>query len=360
MLRRYWRQFWDRAPRQLKIEREGRILVLIALGAGLAAINTGNNLLFLAWGMVLSAIVLSGLLSEWTLRILEIETEPPSLGRVGEVVPIVSQVRNVARFSPAFAVGLSQFVRDGDAQSRVPGPFRLRIEPSEVSELFSHFEPERRGLYVIDYTAAHTTYPFGFFEKTRRFGRGAPASFWVGPKRVPVRDISKALTSQLGYSPAKRPGRGEEFFSLRPYREGEDPRLIHWRSSARAGKWVVREQEASAGRRVVLVLDGILALTASKREDALAIFASVADQLLSAGLGVGISAPGIFLGPDLGGRQQTEIISRLARLDFDEPTPHAAVGPDTARVVLSCQPRSTTGGATTIDIFSLSTAEADA
>ena len=359
MLRRYWRRFWDRAPRQLRIEREGRILVLIALGAGLAAINTGNNLLFLAWGMVLSAIVLSGLLSEWTLRILEVETEPPTLGRVGELVPIVSRVRNVARFSPAFAVGLSQFVRYSRKQNRVPGPFRLRIEPRESSELFSHFLPERRGLYVIDYTAVHTSYPFGFFEKTRRFGRGAAAAFWVGPRRVAVRDISRALSSQIGYAPAKRPGRGEEFFSLRPYREGEDPRQVHWKSSMRVGKWVVREQEANAGRRVLLILSGTSELSEDEQEEALAILASIADSLLESGLGVGISAPGVFLKPGMGGRQQTEIISQLARLSFDEPIPHVSVGPDTAKVALVCGGAVPSGVDTSMKVFSLSEPEAN-
>ena len=353
MLKRYWRGFWERAPRQLRIEREGRLLVLIALGAGFAAINTGNNLLFLAWGMVLSAIVLSGLLSEWTLRILEVQTETPRLGRVGELVPIVSQVCNRARFSPAFAVGLSQFVRDSGQQSRVAGPFRLRIEAQEQSEFFTHFRPERRGLYVIDYTAVHTKYPFGFFEKTRRFGRSAPASFWVGPRRVVVRDISQSLSSQLGYAPAKRAGRGEDFFSLRPYRDGEDPRQVHWKSSARVGSWMVREQEATAGRSLLLVLEGLSGLGESEQERALEIFASTADVLLEAGLGVGVSAPGIFVKPDTGVRQQTEIVSQLARLAIDTAVPPSSVGRETARVVLTCGAVSQAGAETAIDIFSL-------
>ena len=58
--RRLWKRFWERAPRQLEFTREGKILVAIALAVGAAAINTGNNLLLLGWGLVLSAIVISG------------------------------------------------------------------------------------------------------------------------------------------------------------------------------------------------------------------------------------------------------------------------------------------------------------
>ncbi len=66
--RRLWRRFWSRAPRQLAFTREGKVVVALAFAVGAAAINTGNNLLMLGWGLLLSAIVISGLLSEGTLR----------------------------------------------------------------------------------------------------------------------------------------------------------------------------------------------------------------------------------------------------------------------------------------------------
>ena len=60
---------WLRGPgRKLTVAREGRWVIGITIGVGLAAINTGNNLLFLVWGMLLSAVMLSGVLSEAALR----------------------------------------------------------------------------------------------------------------------------------------------------------------------------------------------------------------------------------------------------------------------------------------------------
>jgi len=40
----------SRWPRQLTITREGKLLILITVGLGFAAINTGNNLLYLILG----------------------------------------------------------------------------------------------------------------------------------------------------------------------------------------------------------------------------------------------------------------------------------------------------------------------
>src|SRR5581483_645895 len=46
-----------------------------------------------------------------------------------------------------------------------------------------------------------------------------------------------------------------EFLALRDYEPGDDPRRVHWRSSARTGELVVRQDEAASPGRVVLVLD---------------------------------------------------------------------------------------------------------
>src|SRR5437764_2606491 len=71
----WWRRL--RPPRRLSFTREGRIIVFLSGGVGFAAINTGNNLLYLLLGWLLSFIIASGVLSEMTLRALRVERRPP-------------------------------------------------------------------------------------------------------------------------------------------------------------------------------------------------------------------------------------------------------------------------------------------
>src|SRR3972149_65692 len=52
-----------------------------------------------------------------------------------------------------------------------------------------------------------------------------------------------------------RPGRGTDLYNLREYRWGDDPRLIHWKSTAKSGAVMVRELEAEAALSVRLVLE---------------------------------------------------------------------------------------------------------
>src|SRR5262245_33888588 len=74
-LRRAWRP-----PRKLQFTREGKYFVGITIGVGFAAINTGNNLLYLLLGMMLSLIIASGIMSELSLRALTVTRQPP--GRI--------------------------------------------------------------------------------------------------------------------------------------------------------------------------------------------------------------------------------------------------------------------------------------
>ena len=78
---------WFRPPRRLKLTREGKYFIGITFGVGFAAINTGNNLLYLLLGMLLSLIVVSGVLSELSLRELTVVRRLPPRAQVARPAP---------------------------------------------------------------------------------------------------------------------------------------------------------------------------------------------------------------------------------------------------------------------------------
>src|SRR5260221_717820 len=63
---------WWRPPRTLKVSPSGRVFLILTVGIGLGALNTGNNLLYLLLGLQLATIVASGVLSESVLRGLRV------------------------------------------------------------------------------------------------------------------------------------------------------------------------------------------------------------------------------------------------------------------------------------------------
>ncbi len=338
LVRRGWRRVWDAAPRQLRFTRAGKVLVGLALATGFAAINTGNNLLFLGWGLVLSAIILSGVLSESVVRSLRVTAGPTPRARAGEPGHVVLRLANLARRMPAYAIEVGAHLDWADGEATVAAPSELRVEPAAVRDLWAAFTPSARGLHRVRRFEVQTAYPFGFFEKGRRFDGGGHA-FWVMPAAVPVEGLLATVEAAAGELAARRPGPGEDFFGLRPYRPGDDPRRIAHRRSARTGRWVVRETEAAVGGAVVLELH----LAAGPDcERAIAAFGSVAEQMLARGRSVGIVAPGVFLPPEPGDGQRWLVLMALARL---EPAARLPRAPSTgaALVVLASAPQSETG-----------------
>src|SRR4051812_7946069 len=83
-LKRLLKRFLNfKPPRKLKITREGKFFILLTLSVGLAAINTGNNLLYLLLGMLLALIVVSSIMSELSLRKLTVVRRLPARAQVG-------------------------------------------------------------------------------------------------------------------------------------------------------------------------------------------------------------------------------------------------------------------------------------
>jgi uncharacterized protein (DUF58 family) len=342
-VRRLSRGFWERAPRQLKTTTVGKVVIGIAFAVGFAAINTGNNLLFLGWGLVLSAIVLSGLLSEATLKPLEVWARPPFEARARQkaFLPIIA--RNTARRLPAFGVETRALVEEATAASddepiRASGGFELKMEPGAAREARGQFTPVKRGLHRVRLLIAATAYPFGFFEKSRNFREERQTEFWVGPHVVDVAGLALDLFARLGEAPAAVAGGGDDFFALRPYRAGDDVRRVHWRRVARTGRWVVVENEANRGVAVILELAlGKKREAADEVEHAIATLGSLAETLLRRGLRVGVRAPGALILPGSGDEQRRTIMYALARLNPWDSLPSMAAGQGVCRVVVALE-----------------------
>ncbi len=313
--RYWWRRFWANAPRSLTFTREGKVIVGLAFFVGFAAINTGNNLLFLGWGLVLSGIVISGVLSEATLRPLAIAITPPLEARVGRATAFGVTLRNSSNRS-VFGIETSIALEGPAGEEAARAPYMLRMAPNDEQQVLARLTPLCRGAYRILQADATTRFPFGFFIKTRPV-RLPAATFWAVPRQVDVSELSRALVSRRGESAAGRAGIGEDYFDLRAYRPGDDLRRVRWRRAARSRRMVVVETEAMAGREVTLELylpeyDSALE---EAIEHAIAVTGSVAEELLRNGLRVGLRIPGATLPSRGGDRQRMEILLALARID---------------------------------------------
>lgn len=220
-------------------------------------------LLFLAastaqagWLFVLAAGVLGlvggSLVVRHNLKALTVERSMPRRARVGDSLRVGLTVSNPSS-RPA------PMLRLEDNHEAFPPVSvlvdRIEAEGVAVSELVR--TAERRGIFSSGEIVLKTGAPFGFLKTERRIEVASPLTViprWVQLRSFPILEPSSFPADVL--HERARTGAGEEYIGIREYRPGDPRRAVHWRSTARLGRLVVREFEEDVASRVTLVVAG--------------------------------------------------------------------------------------------------------
>jgi uncharacterized protein (DUF58 family) len=259
---------WFYHNRSLRLTSEGLRFVLITLAVGIAALNTGNNLLYLLLAMMLALIVVSGVLSERCLKGVSIQRRLPAHLFAGEPATVALRVTNDKRHFPSFSLRISDVVV-GAAQFAATHLLYLPPKGSTVHSYRLLFP--KRGQFRVEATKVSTRFPFGLFVKIATLPNQEEMVAYPAPAPLP-QAILDALETIGHDRAASRRGSGSGLYNLRDYHVGDDSRSVHWKTSARQSRLVVRETEAEDQRQVTLALAsqapvGMRALTLTATQD---------------------------------------------------------------------------------------------
>jgi uncharacterized protein (DUF58 family) len=313
--------------RRLRFTREGKYFVALTLGIGFAAINTGNNLLYLMLGAMLSLIIGSGILSELTLRKLVVSRREPERIFANRPFLLGLTLKNEKGRLPSLSIEVEDVLAGKPLARKC---YFLKV-PARGEQLASYRHGfTRRGQYRLEEVRLKTRFPFALFEKTRTVALAS--TLVVYPEVHPVGEKISRYASR-GEEQHGRAGRRGEFLGLREYRDGDDLRDVFWRKSARVGRMLVREHEEPRGRRVAIVLDNALQREIETRErvrrqeQAVSHAASLAVHYLNQGYRVALLSRTAVVGPAYGPGQVDRILSALALVSFVEPSEQSALPP---------------------------------
>lgn len=229
-----------RLHRHLRIPFAGRAFLLVTLGVGVAAVNTGNNLLYLALSLNLSLILLSGILSEGTLRHVTLKIRLASEAFAGREAFLAVTCSAEAKRFPG--ISLVAILRAGADSAMVRFP---DIAPGTCVTRVVPFRPTRRGELESIHVSLSTRFPFSLFEKSVELD--VPAGVIVYPRPSPP--VARREDLPVA-APSGRPfqsGRVGAFpRGVREHLPADPVRDIHWKTTARTGRWMVKEREGEA------------------------------------------------------------------------------------------------------------------
>ena len=252
----------SRSPRGL-LSTRGVVLAAGGASAAAAAAMLGEPdllrlglfvallpLLSLGWTMLVTERDLRGLRVSRAAEPTEVATGTPVTIRLA-----LSRDGRSARRPLASGTLLAEDLLPAGV-SRLTSPPRLLLPGGQArGEVAYTIVPLRRGTLELGPTRARPASPLGLCD--RRVDLLPTTTITVTPRVVPL----PAATSwreprAVGEHRPRRPGSAPtEDASIRPYRRGDDLRLVHWRSSARRGELQVREGVDLRTPRSLVVLD---------------------------------------------------------------------------------------------------------
>jgi uncharacterized protein (DUF58 family) len=233
----------------------GLVYISMMLFMGLAAINSQANLLFGVFGLMIGILLVSGVVSKRVLKGLTLTRSLPEHGTVGQPITVNYEFTNNKRFWPSLSVTVAE-IDGAEAFVKQPHGYLLHAAPKQTVNVPVELMPKRRGLHTLDRHQISTSFPFGFIKRAidRRQEDHLlifPATGHVDPK------IMSLMRSAESSGPTMRPRRGgmDEFYGLKEFRSGENPRYIYWRRSARTGTLVSKEMTHVSPPRLMLLVD---------------------------------------------------------------------------------------------------------
>jgi uncharacterized protein (DUF58 family) len=322
--------------RRYHLHIPGAVYGFVTITVGLAAVNSQNNLLFWVFGLMFSALIVSGVFSGAMMMSIRVRRLDPHHGAVGEPLLVRYELTNRSRLLPAFNVHVEELAAPGlwSQLMKPAGAWVMHAGPRETVHGEAVFWPTRRGRAGFDRIRLWTTFPFGIVKKSITISQ--PHHTLIYPRLHELRrDVLRAASppGASGVRPTAQPGAGDDYFGLREYRAGDSARRIAWKRSAALDQLVCIERSLPSPQRLRVILnlttptDQLRAgpnLPPSRELEELAIelAASVVYSAYHEGYDVGLTVLGADV-PVIALRRSCwhlrKIMAALAAIDIDAP-----------------------------------------
>ena len=245
-----------------KVTREGVVYIAGILVVALAALNTGNNLLFMVLACLLAGMLISGLLSRVVLGGVDVRLELPEHIFAQRAILAIAELRNTKQMAPSFSVSLVSEAAPKTGKNAPANPAPQILDRPVYFPHIPHRQTvrqnveltfPRRGIYRQDALGLRTKFPFGFLQKTRRINSAIEVV--VYPRIQPTEEFYEVLPLVSGELESYQRGRGNDLYAIRDYQFNDSARHVDWKASARTGALQVKEFAREDERRVMLVFD---------------------------------------------------------------------------------------------------------
>jgi uncharacterized protein (DUF58 family) len=215
----------------IKITKSGYLYIILTILLGFAAINTGNNLVYLIDSALLGFMGVSGFFGKKNIYSLDLEIIFPEEVFANREFPLKIKLTNKRKFIPSFLIK----VHIGN--NRLLFPF-INEKSSTAKNLTYKFH--KRGNNIIKNVYISSSFPFNFFIRFNYIKKSYKKIVFPEPLEIKGNVFMDSFKNTIGENNINSKGYTGDILYLRDYRENDSIKSIHWKLSANYTDLIVK------------------------------------------------------------------------------------------------------------------------
>ncbi|MEO1994890.1 MAG: DUF58 domain-containing protein [Planctomycetaceae bacterium] len=245
-----------RSRHQVMLPRPGMVYLVMMLTMALGSLLGHSNMLMMMFSMMAGPFVINGWIVYSMLKKTRLQRRIPARVMAGEVLSVNIVLNNDKNTLSSRLISVQDQLHGRDEQLTASVMF-VRVPPRGMRTGSYQVRLSRRGYYEFGPMFLSSSFPLGLgqrgvvigdFEKLLVVPRvGKLTHSWVRDQQDAAMLVQRQRSRQGTFD--------DEFHRMREYRSGDNPRRIHWRTSARQNELIVKEFHQDREFDLNVVLD---------------------------------------------------------------------------------------------------------
>jgi len=232
-------------------------IVLILCFDFFIALKTGVGFFYFIFWFLLSLVFFSftWIVVEYLTAVIYLERKTPVKVKEDDSLEIKAVIENRG-IVPVFNLVLEDFVPCSDAAGRIKRKLLDFLPPGVSLHLKYKVHCPQRGRYKIGPFTVYYFDPLGLFYLRKKFKQYS--EIYVFPKTFNIRrfpSLLKGVSPWFGIETTRVSGEDDEFYGVREYKGSDPIKRIHWFSSARKNKLMVKQFQRQAFFRATILFN---------------------------------------------------------------------------------------------------------
>lgn len=226
------------------------VIILLAI-----AWNTDITIVYIFFSIAFVMFLLSFVHLQFNAPDIAITREVQDTAYEDDIVNVKMTIQN-RRGLPLYFFELLDMFPGGPPEEKETSLFILDLKPRESKKISYIANCYQRGLWKIGPVVVVSQDALGFFKNEKTIKVFSEILVYPNLFRIfSFPQLASGSVSWIGVETARISGDSHEFFGVREYQRGDAMSRIHWPSSARHNKLIVKQFERNAVQEATIILD---------------------------------------------------------------------------------------------------------